>query len=894
MGTVPAANPRHSFGNTISPVPAGQAKPLRASAGATGRQPVFWAVLAFSVGLCVGHYCWRPPSWWLIAALVYAAAGLYFLRRRPQFASALALAAFVFAGALGIQSRANVRPDQQWLGDSEESFVTAHVTSEGNLQSDGPGSLRQQVDLQTEQIESPAGTNAVAIGVRLNIYSKAEAVSEEEGFPSHNNPAPGVMPLLHYGQRIRFSAALTSPRNFHNPGAFDYVEYLREQGIDATASAKYSGIEILPGFSGSRFGLWRSRTRRSIVDRIHRLWPERIAGLMEAMAIGERSFIEPSERVNFQRSGTYHMLVVAGLHVGILAASVLWILRLLGFGDFSVSLFAMALIFVYATLTGEGAPVWRAALMFAVYLATRLLYRKRAMLNALAIAALCLLLADPNALFTASFQMTVLCVALIAGIAIPLLDQTIEPYVRGLRNLDALAYDRSLPPRVAQFRLDLRVLIDRLSRFVPRRLPRLALSAFFRGLFGIAGLLAISTTMQLGLALPMAYYFHRATSVAIPANLLLVPLLQLLMPAAVLAIGVSYVSFWLAKIPAALAGFALSAIADTVHWLGGMRIADIRIATPSEAAIVISVCAIMLAVFIMRRRAWYSAVALALVIASAACVWELKACPKIRPGLLELTAIDVGQGDSIFLAFPKGATLLIDAGGLPFWMHSQMDIGEDVVSPYLWSRGISRLDAIALTHAHQDHMGGLPAVIANFRPHELWLPEGIPSDEIRDLLATAERYRVKVIYRKAGDTFFYSGATIRVLAPDPQFPVRTSHRNDESLVMKIVYGKTSALLEADAEKGTEKLISTEQPTADVLKVAHHGSASSTNSDLLAAVRPRFAIISVGARNVYHHPRAQVLERLEQATPATYRTDINGATTFYLDSNSVTSQVPDLR
>ena len=141
------------------------------------------------------------------------------------------------------------------------------------------------------------------------------------------------MPLLHYGQRIRFSAVLTSPRNLHNPGAFDYVESLREQGIDATTSTKYSGVEILPGFSGSQFGLGRARACRSIVDRIHHLWPERIAALTEAMAIGERSFIELSDRADFERSGTYHMLVPAGLYIGILAGSVLWILRLLSLPD---------------------------------------------------------------------------------------------------------------------------------------------------------------------------------------------------------------------------------------------------------------------------------------------------------------------------------------------------------------------------------------------------------------------------------------------------------------------------------------------------------------------------------------------------------------------------------
>ena len=430
------------------------------------------------------------------------------------------------------------------------------------------GSWHQGIDVETEKVEAESQSWETRAGVRLNIYSQEKSKSRNTA----------SIPLFRYGQRIRFQATLNPPRNFRNPGAFDYAGYLRDKGISAIASTKFNSLEVLPGFSGSRIEQWQARFHRSIITKIHALWPEQQAGLMDAIVIGEETFLERPARVDFQRSGTYHVLVVSGMNVSVLALFTMWALRRIGLGQVVASACAIIIIIMgYAAVTNVGPPVWSAALMFAVYLATRLLYRDRAMLNALGAAGLALLIVDPQSLFGASFQMTFLCVGLVAGIGVPLLERTIEPFSRGLQNLESLAYDRHLPPAVAQFRLDLRLILSHLEGIFPGWITRNVFMSAFRFAFGFAELVVMSAIMQFGLALPMAYYFHRATSVAMPANLLIIAFLQLLMPAAVIAIAGSYVSLTLAKIPAAIAGIALQGIAGTVKWLGGLQLADIPV-----------------------------------------------------------------------------------------------------------------------------------------------------------------------------------------------------------------------------------------------------------------------------------------------------------------------------
>lgn len=562
----------------------------------------------------------------MIAGIVFVASAICIIRKRTLSPKILAFAALIAVGALSIQMRRSSASEQSlWFGGVEVQ-LTAHVITEGEIQSEGDSSYRQRVDIETEAIDSGSQTQRIAEGIRLSIY-------QNDRRDSHHQ-----MRLLSYGERLRFRTTLVLPRNYRNPGAFDYTGYLRDNGIVATASVKYSGVEILSGFYGSKIESWRARAHRSIIGKIHALWPEQIAGLMDAIVLGEETFVERPTRVDFQRSGTYHVLVVSGMNVSILAMFALWSLRRIGLGQVAASACAIVVILAYAALTKEGPPVWRAALMFAAYLCARLVYRDRVMLNALGAAALLLLIADPRVLFGASFQMTFLCVALVAGIGVPVLERTIQPYSRGLRNLNALAYDRALPPKIAQFRLDIRLLLNRFAMIVPGRLPRGATLMLFRISFAIFELTVMSAILQLGLALPMAYYFHRATSVAMPANLFVIPFLELLMPAAVCAICLSYVWLTIAKVPALIAAFALQGIAGTVKWLGGMRLADIRVPTPSLGAIVFSVFAILICAIFVRKKTALAFAGIAVLSASALWIWLIPPHQDIHPNILEMTA----------------------------------------------------------------------------------------------------------------------------------------------------------------------------------------------------------------------------------------------------------------
>ena len=322
-----------------------------------------------------------------------------------------------------------------------------------------------------------------------------------------------------------------------------------------------------------------------------------------------------------------------------------------------------------------------------------------------------------------------------------------------------------------------------------------------------------------------------------------------MVPTAILALSIGYISPWLAKVPVLATSLALDGITGTIRGLGGLHLADLRVPMPGILMMALAATSLLLGIWTARRRMACTCAGLSGLFLVSVAVGLLSPRPELHPGVIEVTAIDVGEGDSMLVVTPSGKTLLIDAGGPIGPGGSQLDFGEDVVSPYLWSRGISHLDVVAITHGHSDHIGGVPAVLRNFRPNELWVGVLPPSHALENVLATAQLMGVKVVRRWEGDDVDFGGTKLRVLFPPRDWPVSDKPQNSDSMVFELTYGQTSVLLEGDAEKRTERRISSnEHPHASLLKVGHHGSANATTEELLASTSPEYAVISVGSGN----------------------------------------------
>jgi competence protein ComEC len=811
------------------------------------REPLVAPLIAVACGVLLDLPAAFRPVELLISMVLFTTLSVTaYLRYSRRLAIVCCLAAFLASGSFLAVAHRPSAPPELTSGDLETVILSGCVVE--------PGFLTHERERFTLELEPGAR-------MRVSLYLK-------EG----QEP-----PEFSYGQRVEFAARTRRPRNYRNPGDFDNVAYLAHQSIFWTASVPAGEhIKTLPGRCGSRFWAAIYFLRVAALQRIESLYegsPYDIA-MMQATLIGESSGLEKVWTQDFRSTGTFHALVISGGHVAVLAGFFLFLLRLCFVPRQWAGIATALAAWLYACLTGWQAPVIRSAAGLSLFALGRCFYRQGRLLNLLAATALLFLIFDPNQLYDPSFQLSFLSVALIALFVVPVIEHTSEPLSLALKDLDADGAE--LPPRTAQLRVEMRLILATVRLLVPG-LP----DWLFKLPIRIAGyfyeLVLTSAVIQIGLALPMAMYFHRVSFSGLSANAIVVPLLSLAVPFGFVAILTNFA-------PAArIAGYLLEFSRRTAAW-HAQREPNWRIPDPPVWLAIAFVLALAWAAC-RWRNAWLRAPGAIAAIALLALIIRSPFPPQVIPHALELTAIDVGQGDSLLVAFPDGRLMLVDAGGIASFGRStvpKIDVGEDVISPYLWNRGIRRLDIVAMTHAHSDHVGGMPAILDNFHPRELWtgaIPAGPEWTPTRD---KAEDLHIPIHPLHRGDKFPY----VEVLAPSPGYTAGKAAKNNDSLVLRLHYGRHTFLLTGDAEKQVENDLTTMPIHADVLKVGHHGSKTSSTPAFLDAVHPAFGIISDGYENSYGHPAPLTLEHLAERHIEPLRTDELGLITILSDGRHI--------
>ncbi|MGQ0737123.1 MAG: DNA internalization-related competence protein ComEC/Rec2 [Acidobacteriota bacterium] len=634
------------------------------------------------------------------------------------------------------------------------------------------------------------------------------------------------------GRLIQAPMLLSVPDSYLNKGLPDQRRSAARRGVALVGSIKSAAlVEVV------EHGPWwdeaASRVRASVRRAIERrVAPhDRLsAAVAVAILIGDRSGLTPELETRLQEAGTYHVIAISGGNVAILAGVVLGGLAWIGIrGPFAAAA-AIGLLGIYTLVAVGGVSVARASSMAIVYLAARLIDQRTAAAQAIGLTAAVNVLISPLAVADVGFWLTY------GATGVLLVGVSAAP---------------------AAMRSPVR---------------RLAL-----------GVLVASCLVELVLAPVSALVFQRVTLAGLVLNIVALPAMTVVQLAAMAAVmGDLLGAAGAASLAGQLVHLARLALTESARLVDLAPWFTWKVPSPHPGLLAAYYGALVLIVASLRAEgaAWRRARGGVFVLATALFLWIITA-PAVRvralgSGRLHLTVLDVGQGDALLVRFPNGRRLVVDTGGAPG--RGRFDLGERVIGPVLRSLGVAELDYLAVTHAHPDHVGGARSLIRDFTPLEVWW--GVPvANHDPSLRAREEADRVRATWRflSRGHHFDVGAVVVRVLHPPPPDWERQQVRNNDSLVLELRFGDVSMLLTGDIDREVEQdLVDTMTlgPTV-VLKVAHHGSTTSSSLRFVSAVNPRVALIGVGRGNSYGHPVPAVLSRLRRAGAAIFRTDTDG-------------------
>jgi competence protein ComEC len=634
-----------------------------------------------------------------------------------------------------------------------------------------------------------------------------------------------------YGDVLKIKGTIDRPSSKKNFGEFDYEQYLARKKIFACTNI-WQGKDIQK-IGEEKINLLKNISlsiKNKIENTFEKLLPSPYNFILLGMILGEKTSIPPQIKEFFIDSGVMHILAVSGLHVGIIAFALFFFLNMLKIPKKLRSIIIILILILYASITGFRPPVVRATIMFSLLVVGKLINRSKSTYISLFLAAFLILLINPLVLYDAGF----------------LLSFTVTFFI-------------------------------------------IYLSPVFQELFSnmvtwIKNPLSISIAAWLGIFPLSAYFFNKVSLISILSNIFIIPLASIAVILGFVTFFVGLISIPIATLIANINYYILVLIAFLTKQLSSIPFSFINIAQPSIFMIFLYYMMIFFIIEIFYRKIIAAKIKVKSTIIVLAAVLIIIIVQVFYPlDNLKVNFINVGEGDCILIQAPKKYNILIDGGGTP---QSSFDIGDNIVIPYLRRKGINKINLLILTHPHLDHLEGLLPILRELKV-DMVLDSGFICDvpKYKEFLKIIKEKNIPYHQTKSGDNYIFS-KNMEMLVLNPPYTSNIdngSDFNNDSIVVKLYYKNANFMFTGDIERDAEKRLLSwgNILKTDILKVAHHGSSTSTTLQFLNKVDPIIAVISVG-KNHFGHPAPKVIQRLKEKNVKIYRTDKNGTVIIKTD------------
>jgi len=660
-------------------------------------------------------------------------------------------------------------------------------------------------------------------GKFTTINGKVKEVKEYESYAKYIVKPPKIPKVLvtQYGGEypsegdiVSIRGIISIPQKATNPGGFDYYLFLKKKGIYALMRVDEYAVDIVSKGNLNFIEKVIYAAKEKIEVNYINSMPERDAKFVMSLILGDK-LIGHETLEQFRTAGISHIISVSGMHVAIVTGFVLYMLSLFNIRRYKIPIIIIVLIF-YVVLTGANPPVIRAALMASIALIGTTYGKKHNSINSLSFAAFLILIFNPLMLWDVGFQLS-----FVATLAILYFYKPIQ---------------------------------KKLSMLNPK----------------IRDLIAITFSAQIGTIPLTMYYFHYISIISFLSNIVIVPLADVAVVlgflSAIIGLILPFLSYFINYINIPF----VEAILYITNLLNSFPYASINTIIPPLYVIVLyyGILAVTFSSFDRKTKKIFITIALTFMITFFSYNY-------ILPKNLEVTFLDIGQGDSTFVRTPHGKTFLIDGGGRPLISISSFDAGEDILLPFLYYKGVMKLDGVFISHTDIDHVGGILTILQQMKVNKIFVGiQKIADDNFKKLMEIAKSKNIPVVFLKRGDKIKVDGVEIYVLHPDPLNLIEENPINNNGLVFKIKYKDMEFLFTGDIEKPAEEILKNLDIKADILKVPHHGSSTSSSKEFIEKINPKVCIIQVG-KNSYGLPHERVLKSLQERC-IVYRTDKNGA------------------